>query len=88
MGKFKILVFICVVFASGYNFYSAQQIDNLFDLSFANIESLATSEGGGLECKWKVQDCPDWGTGDYEACLVNGDGNSCACGSVTRDCPK
>ena len=38
------------------------------------------------DCKWKQLDCPGWGTGTYEACLVIGDGNSCTCGEVTRNC--
>lgn len=38
------------------------------------------------ECKWKIIDCPGLGTGDYEACLENGDGNVCKCGQVTRKC--
>ncbi len=88
MKNNKILLLICIFFVGGYNFYSAQQTDNLLDLYFADIESLANPEGDGSGCKWKIYDCPGWGTGDYEACLVIGDGHSCSCGSVTRDCPK
>lgn len=87
MKKNSLLLFVCVLFASGYNLYSAQETDNMFDLSFIEVESLATSEGGS-DCKWKVIDCPGWGNGNYEACLSNGDGNSCTCGQVTRECPK
>jgi hypothetical protein len=61
---------------------------NLSDLALANVEALAGGESGGGNgsCKWKRIDCPGWGTGDYEGCLTNGDGNSCTCGAVSRDC--
>lgn len=81
------LLLVCVLFAGGYNLYSAQKTDKMFDLSFIEVESLATSESGS-DCKWKIIDCPGWWTGDYEACLFNGDGNLCTCGQVTRECPK
>lgn len=57
--------------------------------SFAIITTSSTSANAylPLECKWKVIDCPGWGSGSYEACLSNGDGNSCNCGDVTRECP-
>ena len=38
------------------------------------------------QCKWSGQDCPD-GQTYREVCLVDGDGNTCSCGSVTRSCP-
>ena len=61
--------------------------DALSALSLANVEAVADGEsGGGPICYWKVIDCPGLGTGDYEACLSNGDGKECACGAVTRDC--
>ena len=50
-----------------------------------NLEALSKTESAG-SCKWKIIDCPYWFTGDYEACLENGDGNSCTCGQVTREC--
>jgi hypothetical protein len=53
----------------------------------ANMEALA-GEGGSGSCKWRLTDCPGWGTGDYEACLDNGDGNSCTCGNTSRNCPN
>jgi len=39
-------------------------------------------------CKWKQYICPGWWGDTYEACLTIGDGNSCTCGQVTRDCDK
>lgn len=69
------------------NFNSTMQVDDSLILYFDGIESLANPEGQGAGCKWKMIDCPGWGTGDYEACLVNGDGYPCSCGSVSRNCP-
>lgn len=54
----------------------------------SDIESLAENESDKNECKWKVYDCPGWFTGDYESCVSNGDGNSCSCGEITRNCDK
>ncbi len=51
-----------------------------------NLEALSNTEGANGSCKWKIIDCPGLFTGDYEACLVNGDGYSCTCGQVTREC--
>ena len=48
----------------------------------------STAEAVEQACKWKATDCPGLGTGDYEACLTNGNGNECKCGSVSRECPK
>jgi hypothetical protein len=61
---------------------------SLSTIYMANVEALAGSEGGSGACKWKTIDCPGWGNGNYEACLINGDGYSCICGNVTRNCPK
>lgn len=46
----------------------------------------AIQGSGNEDCKWKQVDCPGWGGGSYEACLVNGDGLQCTCGAVTREC--
>lgn len=59
----------------------------VIDSSLFSIEAIAQSESGG-SCKWKFTDCPGFNNGDYEACLSNGDGNSCTCGQVSRDCPN
>ena len=55
------------------------------NLLMLNVEAISQTEDAG-ECKWKVIDCPGWFTGDYEACLTNGDANPCTCGQVTREC--
>lgn len=65
---------------------SQQELDVASNLLNTNLEALTQGESGSGDCKWKLIDCPGWGTGDYEACLSNGDGYSCSCGSVTRDC--
>ena len=43
----------------------------------------ASEEEGG-NCKWQQQACPD--NTFREVCVVDGDGNSCKCGAVTRSC--
>jgi len=58
----------------------------LTDIQLANVEALASGENSSIKCKWKRIDCSGFGTGDYEACLDNGDGHSCTCGATTRDC--
>lgn len=55
------------------------------ELTVDNLEALSQTESAG-ECKWKIVDCDGWFSGNYEACLENGDGNSCTCGQVTREC--
>jgi hypothetical protein len=42
------------------------------------------------ECKWQAQLCKSlFPPAQYrEICLVDGDGNSCTCGDVTRECNK
>ncbi len=88
MKKFKILLFVFVVAICGYNIYSEQKTNDQLSLSLVHLESMAHDESGNSGCRWKVIDCPGWGNGSYEACLTNGDGSSCSCGSVTRECPK
>lgn len=81
-----LVVAVGVAFA-GYNIVQAQKtVSLLSDLRLINVEAMAQDESSG-KCKWKVIDCGGIGTGDYEACLSNGDGNGCTCGSVSRDCP-
>ena len=55
-------------------------------LLMQNVEALAKPTETADVCKWKRIDCPWWFTGDYEACLKNGDGTLCTCGQVTREC--
>ena len=84
--KIQFLAFLFVIVLGGYNFYSAQNINACSDLLLQEIGALARGEGSESSCKWKRIDCPGWGTGDYAACLTSGDGNSCTCGTITRDC--
>ena len=37
----------------------------------------------GEDCKWFYETCP---TVSREVCLVDGTGNTCTCGNVTREC--
>ena len=86
---FAALVIAAGLAFAGYNMVQSQKtIDLLSDLSLINMEAMAKDETTGTTCKWKSTDCPGIGTGDYEACLTNGDGNSCSCVTVSRDCPK
>jgi len=48
------------------------------------VEALASESSDG-SCKWKQVSCGVF-SGSYEGCLINGDGNACSCGAVTRDC--
>ncbi|WP_373523930.1 hypothetical protein [Aquiflexum sp.] len=57
------------------------------DVVFTDKEvALENAIAGSGACKWKKYTCPGWGGTSYEACLTNGDGNTCTCGEVTRDC--
>lgn len=47
--------------------------------------ALENAFAGSASCKWKIISCGPF-SGNYEACLVSGDGNSCSCGAVTRGC--
>ena len=80
-------IFAIVVALGGYNLYSGQQVNQYSDLLLTDIEAVANDTETDRVCKWKMFDCPGWGTGDYEACLVNGDGFECPCGSISRNCP-
>ena len=84
----KITLVIGLSLFAFYNVYNTKNLDKICSLTLYNIESSADPGGEDIACKWKVIECPGLGTGDYEACLQNGDGNSCSCGIVTRDCPK
>lgn len=72
--------------AGATTWVSMNSNDDLPPLIWANVEALAQNESGGGGCKWKRIDCKGLWTGDYEACLGSGDGNSCSCGEETRDC--
>lgn len=61
---------------------------SMLDLNFKQITLKAYAKDAPTPCKWKRLDCSGWGTGSYEACLTIGDGRSCSCGDVTRDCIK
>ena len=50
-----------------------------------------SNPGGDTGCNWQSQTCPRvnaWTSPQRrEVCLMEGDGNSCTCGEVTRPCP-
>ena len=86
MKKFSfLLISLCSISAAALAIYAENSKPEVSDLLQTSIECLTQSESTS-GCKWKLTDCPKWFTGDYEACLSNGDGNPCSCGSVTRDC--
>ncbi len=84
----KITLAFLVLAGSIYNILCGQKSYREFDILLNDVESMARSENEQLVCKWLEIDCPGIGTGDYEACLVTGDGSVCTCGSVTRKCPE
>ena len=86
--KIYIFAFAFVVGLGGYNLYSAQQVDQYSDMFLTEVEAIANDTENGRVCKYKLYDCPGWGTGSDEACLENGDGHECTCGTVSRDCPR
>lgn len=88
--KRKFLIFGCSLVAiaavATTVWSSKQKFETVSGLLKNDLEALTQSEGGGSGCSWRQLDCPGWGSGDFEACLNNGDGNSCGCGGTTRDC--
>ncbi|WP_042373242.1 NVEALA domain-containing protein [Bacteroides neonati] len=58
-----LIVAVAATFA-GYNIYQSQGTVTMSDLALANVEALASGEGGGVKC------CPDPGD---ECKLSSGD---------------
>ena len=89
MKKRNLFILPCIAAVAIATFVAKKTFEtNAFktnSLLMLNVEALSKTESAG-GCKWKIIDCPGWFTGDYEACLENGDGNSCTCGQVTREC--
>lgn len=87
--KKKILGIVIVVaaLAAGWNLSQNGEDMTLSDIAFSNVEALARNESNDNQnpCRWKTVSCGFW-SGSQEACLRDGDGNSCSCGSVSRDC--
>ena len=79
------MALLCSISVAALSFYAERSKPKQSDALVSSIESL-TQEESSTKCKWKVIDCPKLFTGDYEVCVVNGDGYACTCGSVTRDC--
>lgn len=91
MKKFSfLLISLCTVTGIALSVFAENNKPKACDLLLTSIECLTQGEAGKGDdnppCRWKVIDCPGLFTGDYEACIVNGDGYGCACGSVSRDC--
>lgn len=81
MNKKKLKLVFASAFALmvGCSIYTKQQKIEMSDLAMANVEALASGESSEI-CKWKrVKD--DYGN-IYHACLSNGDGDKCSCGSI------
>lgn len=70
---------------AAFNLYLSTDTESLSDNMLLDVEALADNESSG-GCKWKIIDCGGIFSDSYEACLVNGDGYSCSCGEITRDC--
>ena len=84
---FGTMVVVAAMFA-GYSAYDAQNENKLSRDVFANVEALANNETKPTTYEWSgTIDCDGIGTGDYEACIKNGSGNSCnEPGATTCDC--
>ncbi|MDR2585248.1 MAG: NVEALA domain-containing protein [Prevotellaceae bacterium] len=85
--KRKIL-FICVFFcASAFviGVYSVQNKPEEYDLFSQNVEALSRNKDVNLDCYWQSVQCVKCGE-SFESCTIEGDGNSCNCGLVTRPC--
>jgi hypothetical protein len=85
MYDMKKIFIVAVSLIAAFNLYLSTDTSILDNSILFNVEALARSEENG-ECKWKVYDCDKLFTGDYEACVVIGDGSLCTCGQVTRIC--
>jgi len=81
LGGIAVLVIVAVAV---WNVNLSSQTKGMSNIMLANVEALAGESSDG-SCKWKQVSCGIF-SGSYEACLTNGDGNTCSCGTVTRDC--
>jgi hypothetical protein len=86
LGGIAVLGIVAVIAA---NVILNSQKSDLSMVSLANIEALATSEGGCNSCsyKWTEEIQCSLGGGSYRTCNDNGTGNSCSSGgSSTCTC--
>ena len=84
----KLLLGAAVFAAALVLFVKAQSVNRTVKGFFglASVESFADNEsGGGFNCYWHSETCTS-GYGSREVCIKGGNGNSCTCGDVTRDC--
>ena len=71
---------VCVVAAmAAWNVNFSSQTKGMSDVSLANIEALAQSEGGG-DCRWRTEIVD--GCGGWALCDCNGIGYNCTCGDA------
>ena len=55
-----------------------------FNMVILSNSAVRAQAGAGVGCKWLGETCPSgmW----REVCVVDGGGNDCTCGGVTRSC--
>ena len=77
--KLHLMMAVAIVAVAGLAIYANQPKEEMSDVMLANIEALATGESIG-QCRWKrvfdSNGCQYW------VCIINGDGNTCTCGST------
>ena len=70
---------VAVAAVAGYNIYTNLKSNTMSDMMLANVEALASGEGGS-DCKWdRAYD--SYGC-VYHVCTVKGNGDACTCGAV------
>ncbi|MDH6342162.1 hypothetical protein M2480_002144 [Parabacteroides sp. PFB2-12] len=82
------VMFAAIAVAAGWNVYQNESKISLSDIGQANVDALAAGESSNNNqnpCKWKHVSCGFF-SGSREVCLTDGDGNTCPCGYVSRDC--
>lgn len=83
MKKLMIITFGFLVAFTTYQVNAVNQsVEEVVTVS--SVEALANSENIGGACKWTQQKCSSGVT--REVCLIDGNGSTCICGSVTRPC--
>lgn len=83
----KKFLFLAVIAMGGLSIYQAKTLENeVADVDLFTLEAFANdNETSGSQCKWHEEKCS--GTErNREVCVVDGNGSSCPCGSVTRPC--
>ena len=76
---FGVALIAAMAVAAGWNFNQGKNEVDLSDLTLANVEALASGEGGS-SCRWRTGHSS--ATGWVAICDSYGVGDNCSCGSV------